>query len=56
MLERIHLDNNTFSILFLIKEQYVLLYYLDFCGDCVRIYKQINLIFISKTVTKLQVG
>jgi hypothetical protein len=33
MLEHIHLDNNTFIILFLIKEQYVLLYYLDFYGD-----------------------
>jgi hypothetical protein len=52
MLERIHLDNNTFSILFLIKERYVLLYYLDFYGDCVHIYKQINLNYIIKTVAR----
>jgi hypothetical protein len=52
MLERIHLDNNTFSILFLIKERYVLLYYLDFYDDCVHIYKQINLNYISKTVAR----
>jgi hypothetical protein len=55
MLEHIHLDNNTFRILFLIKKQYVLLHYLDFYGDCVHIYKQFNLIYISKTVAKLQV-
>jgi hypothetical protein len=42
LVDHIHLDNNTFNILFLIKEQYVLLYYLDFLIVIVYIYIYIN--------------
>jgi hypothetical protein len=41
MVDHIHLDNNTFSILFL-EEQHAMLYYLDFLIVTVYIYIQVN--------------